>query len=104
MAQGILVTEYADDITIAAKASVAADCVRLVQTGLNLLCDHLNELELIISIQKTKAMTFSNKLRVDKPDIFINNETIKYTQEFTFLGIQFDAPHLNWKSHISKIC
>ena len=104
MAQGTLVTEYADDIAIAAKASSADDCVRLVQTGLNLLCDHLNELGLIISIQNTKAITFTNKLRVDKPDIFINNETIKYTQEFTFLGIQFDAPHLNWKSHISKIC
>lgn len=59
---------------------------------------------LLANISKTKIMQFTHPNTPQKKiEINYNGQHIAQTDEVRFLGINVDC-HLNWKSHIDKVC
>jgi hypothetical protein len=103
--QNAKVVLYADDINIV-----------LTDEDLTRLQDRVNntmkQLELwfsnnnmIINVNKTKAMLFhlKNNNVIDAPHIFYKNEKISYISQLTFLGINISCS-LTWSTQIKVLC
>jgi hypothetical protein len=77
----------------------------VLQNDLNKLVIWLEQSRLIISEEKTKAMLFGTKKKVDAAqdfNIHLYGQNIKQVDQFTYLGVVLDK-HLNWKDHVEEM-
>ena len=95
-------TEYADDLALSVKGENMAEAIQKMQASLNILYAYTHQNGLKISYSKTKAMIFTNK-RYAKIPLYINNNKIGYVDEFKYLGMTLDSPHLTWRKHIDRL-
>uniref|UniRef100_A0A672HHM4 Reverse transcriptase domain-containing protein n=1 Tax=Salarias fasciatus TaxID=181472 RepID=A0A672HHM4_SALFA len=58
--------------------------------------------KLSLNLSKTKYMIFSNRKKITKQTLIIDQEIIEKVDEFKFLGVLIDNK-LNWKSHIKYV-
>jgi ribonuclease HI len=98
---GVIRTEYADDIALIAKSNSIQESTNKIQQALNSFYDYTKINKLEINDQKTIAMLFTRK-NVAPLQININQYNINYVKEFKFLGVTLDGRYLDWKAHISK--
>ena len=92
-------SEYADDIAIYGSSNNCNYLVAEVQQAVNQFVTWARKWGQSISVSKTKAMHF-NKNGAHVNPIMIANVQVEYVSSFKFLGVTFDGPRLNWKTHI----
>ena len=99
----ITLTEYADDIAVAAVARDEVEAAEILQDYLATLFQYLNRKSLVVNTEKTKAMIFSRKRNITYTPIKWHNESIEYVNQFKYLGLTLDSPLLSWHPHIEKV-
>ena len=95
-------SQFADDSTATYSASNLKTCQTTIRNEFIKVLDWLNANKLIINLNKTNLMVFTNKTRRADISIDINNHIITEIKECKFLGIMLDNK-LNWHSHIDYI-
>ena len=100
---GIIISEYADDITFYCHGKNFNELKALAQKQMDELFKWTVDWGLKINPLKTKAMLFTNKRLGDPTRINLNGEPIAYVKTYKYLGIIFDAPNLKWKNHVDHI-
>ena len=95
-------SQFADDSTATYSSSNLNTCQTTLKTEFIKVLDWLNANKLIINLNKTNLMVFTNKTRRADVSIDVNNHNIKEIKECKFLGIMLDNK-LNWHSHINYI-
>ena len=94
--------QYADDSTTTYRSDNLNNCLTVMKNECNKVLDWLLANKLIINLNKTFLMVFTNRKRQAEISININNHTIKEINECKFLGVMLDNK-LSWKSHITHI-
>ena len=94
--------QYADDSTITFSSNNLKTCLDVMKTECDKVLEWLIANKLIINLNKTFIMVFTNRKRQGNISIDINNHTIKEIDERKFLGIMLDNK-LKWQSHIRHI-
>ncbi len=94
--------QYADDSTTTYSSVNLNNCLAVMKSECNKVLDWLLANKLIINLNKTFLMVFTNRKRQAEISININNQTIKEINECKFLGVMLDNK-LNWKSHVTHI-
>ena len=94
--------QYADDSTTTYSSDNLNNCLAVMKSECNKVLDWLLANKLIINLNKTFLMVFTNRKRQAEISININNQTIKEINECKFLGVMLDNK-LNWKSHVTHI-
>ena len=90
---------FADDLAICHSDIEKLQCV------LNLLSDYLEKSDLILSVKKTKFMTFvktHNKLDFSQFTLQFKDEEIEEVKRFKYLGV-FLNTNMNFELHIKQI-
>jgi len=100
--EGVIRTEFADDIALIVRADTMQEAATKMQEALNSFYSYTENNKLIINYHKTVAIIFTRK-RIQPVTININNHIIDYVNEFKFLGITFDGPYLDYKKHVNKL-
>ena len=91
---------YADDLVIYYNHKDLTEIQRLIQGTLIQLQNWSIESGFKFSETKTKAMLFTRRRKnIFKPDLFLNGTKLEYTQQYKFLGMNFD-PKLSWVNHV----
>lgn len=100
----IHVLAYADDIVIYCAEFNPTLARNKVQNALNIIGKRLADLQLSLSVRKTKAMIFSSPRRPFLPieRISFENEPVDFVDSFVFLGFTFQK-HLSLKPHIDAV-
>ena len=92
---------YADDLKAIGTGIDENAIAANIQRDLKNLEEWAAENSLAFSPSKTKAMLFTRKKNITKPEIFIHGVAIEYVQEFKYLGVIIDEK-LNWRKHIEN--
>ena len=95
-------SQFADDSTITYSSSSYEDAKKTIENEFKLVLEWLAANKLIININKTHFMVYTNKSRPQSIPITVNNHTINETSETKFLGVMFDNK-LTWNAHIKYI-
>jgi ribonuclease HI len=99
---GVIKTEYADDIAFIACGKTVREARLKIQSALDSFYAFTKTSKLEINYQKTVGMVFTRNNIVLEP-ININGYNIDYVNEFKFLGVVLDGPYLNWQKHINQV-
>ena len=94
--------QYADDSTITFSSNNLKNCIDVMKTECNKVLEWSIANKLIINLNKTFIMVFTNRKRQGNVSIDMNNHTINEINECKFLGIMLDN-ELKWQSHIKHI-
>ena len=94
--------QYADDSTTTFSSNNLNNCLDVMKIECNKVLEWLIANKLIINLNKTFIMIFTNRKRQANISIDINNHTIKEINECKFLGVMLDSK-LKWQSHINHI-
>jgi len=89
---------YADDICIYNQHKSVRFAHLAVQRHLNEIGRWAAEWRIKISAEKTKAVIFSKKTRLQLPELRLQNADIEYVPRIRYLGVVLDHK-LNWTSH-----
>ena len=74
-----------------------------LQQDINLLSQWSEENMLSFNTAKCKCMLLTKKQNVSYPAILLNNDPLKYVQQYKYLGVI--VPHnLCWSQHIQEVC
>ncbi len=82
--------QYADDSTTTYSSVNLNNCLAVMKSECNKVLDWLLANKLIINLNKTFLMVFTNRKSQAEISININNQTIKEINECKFLGITLD--------------
>ena len=93
---------FADDSTASHSGPDLNTTLNVIKTELTKVLEWLLANKLIINLQKTHLMLFTNKQRPESISIHIDNNVITEISETKFLGVIVDN-QLNWKAHIKHI-
>ncbi len=100
---------YADDTTlsttieIVVKTTINLPISDILNNELSLVNNWLKVNKLSLNIKKSKYMIFhTNKKKVQRLTLKIDNVNNEQVAEFNFLGLILDE-HLTWKYHVNKI-
>ena len=86
-------TFYADDTVLYSKKKSLQRAQTDLQEDLDGLSEWCVENDIYINVEKTKAMFFGSKAKMNKiplPDFYINNTVLQKTQTYTYLGLKLD--------------
>ena len=95
-------TQFADDSTITYSSENLPEAVKTTETEFKKVLDWLAANKLIINLEKTHLMLFTNKAHQGNVSINANGHTINEITEIKFLGVMLDNK-LSWKAHIKYI-
>ena len=99
---GVQYSEYADDIAIYFTCRNQRQAVEKVNEALDELQRWAEFWGQKISIDKTKAMYFTNRL--DYPaSIWLSGHELEYVRTYKFLGVIFDSPKLSFRYHVEHV-
>lgn len=91
---------YADDITICSSAKDVHEARNTIQEYLKLLTAWLKHWKFKLNPQKCSYQVFSKKRNIPDINIKVLNQNISITRDQRVLGVIFDAPKLNFNSHV----
>jgi len=101
--EGVVISTYADDITIDVTAHSTIEAETKLQRFLNRVERWADEWKLTFSVNKCASLTFSRRNREEAPvRLFLKEQQIGTTEEFKFLGVWFNR-RLTWKTHIDRL-
>ena len=95
-------TQFADDSTVTYNADTLKQAIETTETDFKRVYEWLAANKLIINLNKTHLMLFTNRDRPETISININGQTINEVTETKFLGVILDNK-LNWNAHIKYI-
>ena len=95
-------TQFADDTTITHSGPNLEILTNEIETELEKVLDWLLANKLIINLNKTHSMLFTNKRVERKINIRAKNTTLEQKTECKFLGVIVDE-NINWKSHVNHV-
>ena len=93
---------FADDSTASHSDSNLDSTLATIKTEFRKVLDWLLANKLIINLQKTNLMLFTNRARPATISLNIDNNTITEISETKFLGVMVDN-QLSWNAHIKHI-
>lgn len=94
---------FADDSTVLIKRNNDVDYEKDINSTLSNIIDWLTNNNLLINIDKTKVMHFSQKVEYLNPNVNYKGETIEEVNQTKFLGLVIDK-NLTWKPQSEEIC
>ena len=96
----ILVKKHScsDDITFTCSGINLAQITKELQAYIKVFMTWANKWDIQINFGKMYMQYFSRR-RIKCPIIRINNHVIKYEKVHELLGLYYDSPLLNWKTH-----
>ena len=94
--------QFADDTTTTHRGKNRERVIQTVENELVKVLEWLTANKLIINLQKTHTMLFTNKRGDRTIPIIIRNAELQQKDDCKFLGIYIDK-ELNWKAHIKYI-
>ena len=105
--EGIKLSLFADDVAIWVSSKSIQYCKNQIQKALNILQNWSNKSGLKFSIQKTKAMVFTQKRNILVKHnrllkLKIEDQEIEFVDNYKFLGVYFDSK-LKWNVHIKYL-
>ena len=98
---GVQGSLFVDDFAIYCSASTAIEACRNIQIAINAAKEWADARGFRFSVQKTKAIRFTRKRKIEVvPTLFLKDSILPYEEEVKFLGVIFDkkltfAPHIN---------
>ena len=95
--------QFADDTTISLDSPDFIKLKESLEQEANKVMHWFNSNRLIINLDKTNCMLFTNKKNTTNLDIKLNNHKIAMVSETKYLGVIIDNK-LSWKSHIKHTC
>ena len=95
-------TQFADDTTITHSGPNLETITNEIENELEKVLDWLLANKLIINLNKTHSMLFTNKRVERKISIKAKNTTLEQKNECKFLGVIVDE-NINWKSHVNQV-
>ena len=99
----LFLTQYADDSTTTHSSTNLAQTISTIEKEFEHILNWLAANKLIINLDKTHLMLFTNRVRPLEPiTITVKGHTITEIKETKFLGIMLDNK-LTWNAHIDYI-
>ena len=95
-------SQFADDSTMSITSRTLKQAIKIAKRELKKVLKWLAVNKLIINLDKTNLMVFTNKRRSDTVSITVNGHTINEITETSYLGVIIDNK-LSWKAHINHI-
>ena len=95
-------TQFADDSTATYSSTSLEHAIAIVEIEMKKILEWLAANKLIINLNKTHLMLFTNRARPQSLSISIDGQTINEVTETKFLGVMLDNK-LNWNAHIKYI-
>ena len=96
-------TLFADDTTLGYSCDNFQNLQNILEQEVQKVTKWLAANKLLLNVNKTHSMLFTNKRNVPNLKVRINNTEIEEKCTTSFLGVQIDNK-LIWKAHISHIC
>ena len=93
---------FADDSTVWRSGKNINHISHHIQLDLETISKWCTKWGFKINTNKTLGIVFTNKTKVNIPNITINNEKIEFVDNVKMLGITLDK-RLNWKKHIQSL-
>ena len=100
--EGVMRTEYADDIAFIVREKTVEECLERMQGAMDTFYGYIQENKMEINYQKTYSMMFT-KQRVAMLPLTINDHQIEDVNSHKYLGIILDAPWLTCNKHIEYL-
>ena len=94
--------QFADDTTIVLSSPDITELNEILEREGNKVLEWFSCNKLILNLEKTNCMLFSNKRHKPYLNIKLFDQVIKQVNETTFLGVVIDDK-LTWKSHIKHV-
>ena len=98
----LFLSQFADDSTITYSHESLHDALKIIEKEFNHILDWLAANKLIINLNKTHLMLFTNKIPDAAISITANGQSITEITETKFLGVILDNK-LTWEAHIKYI-
>ena len=98
----LIFSQFADNFCLTYSSLSYEDAKKTIENEFKLVIEWLAANKLIININKTHFMVYTNKSRPRSIPITVNNHTINEISETKFLGVMFDNK-LTWNAHIKYI-
>ena len=98
----LLFSLFADDSTATYSHHNQKETVTTLREEFVKVLEWLNTNKLIINLQKTHLMLFTNRKRPQSINITVNGHVIQEKTEIKFLGVIVDN-QLNWHAHVNYI-
>ena len=95
-------SQFADDSTMSISSKTLKQAIKVAKKELKKVLEWLAVNKLIINLDKTNLMVFTNKKRPDTVSITVRGHTINEIVETSYLGVIIDNK-LSWKAHINHI-
>lgn len=99
------ISSFADDTVILFTGSTWEEVVDKAENGMEEMRNWLSEMDLMLNMEKTKCMVFSNRVsglpRIQNL-VLRNGSVIECIKSKTYLGVEFDE-HLRWDLHIARV-
>ena len=95
-------TQFADDSTTTYSHSNLRNAITTIETEFEKVLTWLLANRLVINLNKTHLMLFTNRKRPDEISLNVNGNSITEKVESKFLGVMVDNK-LSWQSHIKHI-
>ena len=101
---GVQGSLFVDDFAICCKASSAIEACTKIQIVINAASRWADANGFRFSPQKTKAIRFTRKRRIEEvPTLLLNGNILPFEDEVKFLGVIFDKK-LTFGAHIDNLC
>ena len=100
---GVNIVGFADDACLLVTGDSLGPLIRRINRALLTLKEWADERGLVISKEKTVAMIFTKKNKIEMPSIKVNldGSNIEFVNEANYLGMTFTSK-LNWGKHIKN--
>lgn len=100
--EGVVVSQFADDIAIWKSHRNVKFATKKVQVGLDSVEKWCKSWGFKLSAPKTVGIVFTNKPKLDEVDVKIAGNKVIFKKNTKFLGLIFDRK-LNWTQHVQYI-
>ena len=98
----LILSQFADDSTVTYSSDDLDLAIETIEEEFNRILDWLAANKLIINLNKTHLMLFTNRIHKDAISIKAKGQTITEITETKFLGVILDNK-LTWEAHIKYI-
>lgn len=97
---------FADDIALISNGKLTSAIIKRLNSAINTVNKYFRKWKINLNLDKSQAIIFpfnNSPKRTPKSNIIVNDSTIQFSNEVSYLGITLDRK-LTFASHIKKSC
>lgn len=98
---GAEVIGFADDTLVVAIGKSTAEVERIANSALEVVSAKIAGLGLLIAVEKSQAVLFTNRYKYTLPILTVNNAALTFTNDMLYLGIVVDR-RLSFREHVRR--